>query len=92
MRRHPLLAFFLLTFAISWGFGACFILFPDRLTALFGEMSTANPLFFMAVYAPSFSALVVTAITGGAAGLRDGLRCRDSCRVGAPFPPRSSSA
>jgi membrane protease YdiL (CAAX protease family) len=82
MRRHPLLAFLLLTFSITWGIGACFALFPGRLAALFGEMSVSNPLFLIAVYAPSFSALVVTGITGGAAGIRDLLSRLLRWRVG----------
>jgi membrane protease YdiL (CAAX protease family) len=82
MRKHPLLAFFLLTFSITWGIGACFALFPERLVALFGEMSVANPLFLIAVFAPSLSALIVTAITDGTAGLRDLLSRLVRWRVG----------
>src|SRR5271163_4116236 len=82
MRRHPLLAFFLLTFAITWGIGACLVLFHGWLVALFGEMSTAHPLFLIAVYAPSVSALVVTAVTEGRAGVRDLLSRLVRWRVG----------
>ena len=32
MRRHPLLAYFALTFGLTWGLGACFALFPDLIT------------------------------------------------------------
>ncbi len=82
MRKHPLLAFFVLTFAITWGLGACFALFPAQLKAVFGEITPANPLFFVAVYAPSISALVVTAYTAGAAGVRDLLARLCRWRVG----------
>jgi membrane protease YdiL (CAAX protease family) len=82
MKKHPLLAFFLLTFLITWGLGACFALFPDQLTALFGKISPSNPLFLIAVYAPSFSALVVTGVTCGAAGVRDLLSRLFRWRVG----------
>src|SRR5262245_49328835 len=70
MRKRPLLSFFVLTFAITWGLGACFALFPDRLVALFGPISNTNPLFYVAVYAPSLSALIVTAYADGIGGLR----------------------
>jgi membrane protease YdiL (CAAX protease family) len=71
IRRHPLLAYFLLTFAITWGLGAWVLLWPSQVEALFGKTSVSNPLFIVAVYAPSISALVITAVTGGPSGLRD---------------------
>jgi membrane protease YdiL (CAAX protease family) len=71
MRKHPLLAFFVLTFAITWGTGACYALFPDRVVAVFGPISPSNPLFYLAVYAPSLSAIAMTAYADGSAGLRD---------------------
>src|SRR5947209_5661348 len=71
MRSRPLVAFFVLTFAITWGLGACFALFPAQLEAVFGKISNTNPLFFVAVYSPSISALIVTAYTRGVSGLRE---------------------
>ena len=70
MKRRPLPAFFALTFGITWGLGACFALFPAQLTAVFGKVSVTNPLFILAVYAPSISAIVVTGFIDGAAGIR----------------------
>jgi len=70
MKRRPLLAFFALTFGLTWGLGACFALFPAQLTAVFGKVSVTNPLFILAVYAPSISAIVVTGFIDGAAGIR----------------------
>ena len=70
MKRHPLLAYFALTFALTWGVGACFALFPAQLTAIFGKVSVTNPLFILAVYAPGISAIVVTSLIDGAAGVR----------------------
>jgi membrane protease YdiL (CAAX protease family) len=69
MKRHPLLAFFALTFGLTWGLGACFALFPAQLTAVFGKVSVTNPLFILAVYAPSISAIVVTGLIDGRAGV-----------------------
>jgi uncharacterized protein len=70
MRRHPLLAYFALTFGLTWGLGACFALFPDQLTTVFGKMSVANPLFILAVYAPGISAIIVSGRIDGPAGVR----------------------
>jgi membrane protease YdiL (CAAX protease family) len=39
--------------------------------AWFGPISPANPLFYLAVYAPSIAAVTVTGYTGGVAGLKD---------------------
>jgi len=70
MKRHPLLAFFVLTFGLTWGLGACFALFPAQLTAVFGKVSVTNPLFIVAVYAPGISAIIVSGKIDGPAGVR----------------------
>jgi CAAX protease family protein len=70
MKRRPLLGFFVLTFGLTWGLGACFALFPNQLTAVFGPVSISNPLFILAVYAPSISSIVMTGLLDGAAGIR----------------------
>ena len=70
MKRRPLLAYFAITFGLTWGLGACFFLFPAQLTAVFGKVSVTNPLFILAVYAPTISAIVVTSFIDGAAGIR----------------------
>ncbi len=57
METKTLVSFLALTFCISWGPMALFMLFPDQFTALFGEISTSNPLFLLAVYAPSLSGI-----------------------------------
>jgi membrane protease YdiL (CAAX protease family) len=70
MKRRPLLAYFAITFGLTWGLGVCFFLFPAQLTAVFGKVSVTNPLFILAVYAPTISAIVVTSFIDGAAGIR----------------------
>src|SRR5229473_5069994 len=70
MKRHPLLAFFALTFGLTWGLGACFAMFPAQLTAVFGKLSVTNPLFILAVYAPSISSIIVSGLIDGPAGVR----------------------
>jgi hypothetical protein len=69
MKQRPLLGFFCLTFGLTWGLGACFALFPNQLTAVFGKVSISSPLFILAVYAPSISAIIVTGLIDGAAGV-----------------------
>ena len=55
MGTKTLLAFLGLTFGLSWVPMALFMLFADQFTALFGEMSSTNPFFLLAVYAPGIS-------------------------------------
>jgi membrane protease YdiL (CAAX protease family) len=38
---------------------ALFLLFPDQLTPIFGEISTSNPFFLLAVYSPSLSGILL---------------------------------
>ena len=57
MSTKTLITFLALTFGLSWVPMALFMLFPDPLTALFGEISTRNPFFLLAVYAPSLSGI-----------------------------------
>jgi len=70
MQKRLLIVFFLLTFAITWGIAALLLLFPAQMTAWFGPMSARNPLFRLAVFAPTLAALLVTWRTAGFAGLR----------------------
>jgi membrane protease YdiL (CAAX protease family) len=64
-----LAAFFALTFVLGWGAGALFVIFPDQVTALFGEMSYTNPLFILAVYSPAFAGLFLVWRHHGLRGL-----------------------
>lgn len=57
MGTKTLISFLALTFALSWVPMALFTLFPEPLTALFGEISTSNPFFLLAVYAPGLSGI-----------------------------------
>jgi membrane protease YdiL (CAAX protease family) len=82
MKNRPVLLFFILTFAITWGIGALYACFPDQVVAVFGPISNASPLFYVAVYAPSLSGLLVTAYTDGRPGLQDLLRRLFRWRVG----------
>ena len=70
MKRDGLTLFFSLVFAITWGIAGLLLLLPDQMASLFGPMSGSHWLFFVAVYAPTISALVVTAALEGAGGVR----------------------
>ncbi|MFJ2031065.1 type II CAAX prenyl endopeptidase Rce1 family protein [Streptosporangium sp. NPDC087985] len=45
-------AFFLATFGLSWGAGVLYVLFQEKLDAVFGPMGYTNPLFVLIVYTP----------------------------------------
>ncbi|GAA2158041.1 CPBP family intramembrane glutamic endopeptidase [Actinomadura napierensis] len=77
VRRHPLMAFFVLAYAASWLAWLPYVLSADglgvldfRFPALLGDSQIPGVL-PGAYIGPLGSALVVTAITGGRAGLRD---------------------
>ncbi|HLO34031.1 MAG TPA: CPBP family intramembrane glutamic endopeptidase [Anaerolineales bacterium] len=57
MGTKTLWAFLALTFGLSWIPMSLFIVFADQLTPIFGEMSSHNPIFLLAVYAPGLSGI-----------------------------------
>jgi uncharacterized protein len=57
MGTKTLVSFLALTFGLSWVPMSLFMLFQDQFTALFGEMSSTNPFFLLAVYAPGLSGI-----------------------------------
>ena len=65
-----LIPFLLIAYGLAWGIVALFIVFPDQMTALFGEISGQHPLFFLAVYAPAIAAFIIVMYHSGAHGLR----------------------
>ena len=68
--------FLLVSFALAWGILAAFILLPGPMAALFGEITGEHPLFYLAVWAPAISAIVVVYAYTGSVGLRKFLsRC-----------------
>lgn len=58
--RH-LRLFFVLTFAITWGVGGLWLLFPKPLTVLFGPFESGSPAYLVAACAPSLVGLAFTA-------------------------------
>lgn len=65
-----LLPFLLITFGLTWGIVALFVLLPDQMTSLVGELTGQHPLFFLAVYAPAIAAFIVVLYYGGTRGFR----------------------
>ncbi|MCK7496618.1 MAG: hypothetical protein MZW92_41175 [Comamonadaceae bacterium] len=53
-----LMAFFALSFGLSWGLLAAFLAWRAPIEALFGPMGYTNPLFVLAVYAPAIAGAV----------------------------------
>ena len=64
MKRHPLVWFFVIAFAITWGLGLGMVVFGDVLAEHFGEFSYDSPfwkvIFHIAVYAPAIAAQHLT--------------------------------
>ncbi len=67
---QPLVAFFILTFVIGWGVLAMLILFLDQIEAVFGEVTSTNPVFILAVYSPAIAAVALVWRHGGTSDLR----------------------
>jgi hypothetical protein len=74
MKQRPLLTFFALTFAITWGLALVYVVFDDVLTPVLGPLSDRNPVYWVAVLSPSISALLLTAVFEGRAGVQMLLR------------------
>ena len=69
---RQLVAFFCMTFAITWGLGALLLFAKPTLEAALGPMGDINHhwLFYVAVYAPTISAVTLSLVFGGWDGLR----------------------
>lgn len=65
-----LVRFFVLTFAITWGVGGLWLLFPKPLTALFGPFEYDSPAYLVAACAPSIIGLALTVAEDGLDGLK----------------------
>jgi len=57
MTTKTLTPFLALTFILTWGLAALLILFYEQIVAIFGEISTTNPLYILAVYSPGFAGI-----------------------------------
>lgn len=59
MRQRDLIPFFTMTFLIAWGILGLYIFASETMVRLFGNLTGGHPLFYLAVYAPAISALVL---------------------------------
>lgn len=66
--------FFALAFGLTWGVITLLILFPNQIEAIFGELSTRNPLFILAVYSPGIAGVLLVLRHYGLKGLGSYLR------------------
>jgi membrane protease YdiL (CAAX protease family) len=82
MRKHPLVYFFLLTFAITWGLAGLYFMLPNLFTSLFGPISAHNPIFILAVWAPTISGFILSAVTTRKSGVVGLLKRFVPARVG----------
>lgn len=70
LRFSAVWPFLAMAFGLAWGILALHIAWPERMAALFGELTGHHPLFILAVYAPAIAAFLLVALRGGAAGWR----------------------
>ena len=70
MTQLALIPFLLISFAIAWGIIGLYIFLPEPMIQLFGVLSGAHPLFYVAVYAPAIAAIVIVLYREGRSGLR----------------------
>lgn len=66
---HSFTPFLLISFGLAWGILGLYILFPERMGAVFGQLSGNHPLFFLAVYAPAIAAFTLVVRNSGFTGL-----------------------
>jgi membrane protease YdiL (CAAX protease family) len=83
-RTHAIVAYFVLTFAISWGGVLLVIGGPDGITGTTAQDDPLFPLVFVAMLAgPSLAGVALTGLFGGMAGLRELMTGLSKWRVGA---------
>ena len=83
IKRHPVLIYFALTFAISWG-GVLILGGPDGMPATSEQFEKLWPIVFLAYFlGPSVASILLTGLVYGRAGLRELLSRLLRWRVGA---------
>ncbi len=69
MKTKTLIPFLAITFGLTWGLAALLIFFYDQIVVIFGEVSSSNPLFILAVYAPGIAGVLLVWRSYGMRGL-----------------------
>lgn len=83
IKRHPVPAYYVLVFAISWG-GILIVVGPGGLPATKEQAEMLFPFVLLALFAgPSIAGIVLTGLVYGRAGFRDLLARMRRWRVGA---------
>jgi len=71
IKKHPVLTYFVLTFAISWG-GVLAVAGPRGILSPPEPTATPNPLVYLVMFVgPGVAGLLLTGLVSGRAGLRD---------------------
>ncbi len=84
VKRHPVLAYFILTFLISWGAVLLAIGAPGGMSGTAEQQERLLPIAIVAMLlGPSFSGLLMTGIVSGRAGFREVLSRMRVWRAGA---------
>ena len=65
-----LLTFLIMTFGITWSLIGIYIVQPEWAAVNFGEISGSHPFFFLATWAPAFSALALLLYFAGLSGVK----------------------
>jgi membrane protease YdiL (CAAX protease family) len=84
VKRHPVLAYYALTFAISWGGLLLVVGGPSGIPGTSEQVTRLLPFVILATYAgPAVAGLLLTGLVSGRAGYRDLLARLLTWRVGA---------
>ena len=52
--------FLLISFGLAWGIVGLYVFLPERMEAVFGQITGNHPLFYLAVYSPAIGAFTVS--------------------------------
>ena len=74
MTVRSLTPFLAITFGLTWGIAALLIFFTDQVVSIFGEITSSNPLYILAVYAPGIAGTFLVWRYYGLKGLGSFLR------------------
>jgi len=85
MKTKTLVPFLVITFGLTWGIAALLIFFTDQVIAIFGEISSSNPLYILAVYAPGIVGVFLVWQKYGVKGLVSFFRRLTLWRAPAPW-------
>jgi len=70
MHQRDLVAFFAITYLLTWGIAGFYVFAPDTAVPLFGNLTGTHPLYFLATWAPAISAISLVLYRHGFTGLR----------------------